>query len=606
MGKTFFKLKEKTFKRLFLFQDYYRVFARMAVKVCRFFFFLLSLVYLTFFIVQIGFPGHEEFHPSVSFFKDVFYGLFLLKYVPDFLTLKKRKRIRWIIDAGLLVAGVWLHTELAGFRIESVSYSVIRTDFVLLNLYVILLVLSEMYHLFRVIHSVRIAPALLFVLSFLSVILIGSGLLMMPNAQAEPVSYLDALFTSASAVCVTGLIVVDTSSAYTPLGQAIILGLIQLGGLGIMTFTAFFGYIFTGSASFRDHVLVREMLSSDSLGGLFRIIILIIGVTFLLEAAGTFLIYTSLEPGEVENSWFFSVFHAVSAFCNAGFSTLSEGLSTAAVEKNRMLKWVVAWLIIVGGLGFPVLLFLFSYLRVKLVRLTGLFNVQRVKQASSGGNTGHRIVLVTTTCLLLLGTVAYYWLENQGSLNRSTESDRWLTAFFGSVSARTAGFNVVDISAWSYPTIFLMVFLMWVGASPGSTGGGIKTTTFALALKTSYDFVRGRNLVEIRNREIGTETLYRVLVVIILSVLVIFIGFFVLLMVEPAKDPVRLLFESFSAYGTVGLSLVNTSTLGETGKMTIIVLMFVGRLGPLTVLTGLFISDRKRYHRFPKQDFIIN
>ena len=181
-----------------------------------------------------------------------------------------------------------------------------------------------------------------------------------------------------------------------------------------------------------------------------------------------------------------------------------------------------------------------------------------------------------------------------------------MTSFFGSVSARTAGFNMVDITEWSYPTIFLMIFLMWVGASPGSTGGGIKTTTFAVALKASYDFIRGRQIVEIGNRQIGTETLTRVLVVVLLSLVVIFSGFFILLITDPGKNPVHLLFESFSAFGTVGLSITNTSTLSSSGKILIMMMMFIGRLGPLTVLMGLFVSDKKRYYSYPKQDLVIN
>jgi Trk-type K+ transport system membrane component len=215
-------------------------------------------------------------------------------------------------------------------------------------------------------------------------------------------------------------------------------------------------------------------------------------------------------------------------------------------------------------------------------------------------------VLTTTIALLVTGTAIYYLLEKDSSLSGLTPYQQVVTAFFGSVSARTAGFNIVDISLWTYPTVFIMIFLMWVGASPGSTGGGIKTTTFAVAIRAAVNFVRGRNNLEIRHREIGSGTILRVTVVIILSIVIIFSGFLGLLIFEPSKNPVHLLFESFSAFGTVGLSLVNTATLNENSKWIIIFLMFIGRIGPVTLLTGIFISQRKKYYKFPVQDIIIN
>ncbi len=181
-----------------------------------------------------------------------------------------------------------------------------------------------------------------------------------------------------------------------------------------------------------------------------------------------------------------------------------------------------------------------------------------------------------------------------------------MVSFFGSVSARTAGFNVVDITRWSYPTIFLMIFLMWIGASPGSTGGGIKTTTFAIAFRSVWNNIRGRDYLKIGNREVGSNTITRVLTIIVLSVLVIGTGFFCLLLSEPGKDPSHLLFECFSAFGTVGLSIADSSTFSDAGKGVDIILMFTGRVGPLTLLTGFMLSHRKRYARYPEIDIVIN
>jgi Trk-type K+ transport system membrane component len=263
-------------------------------------------------------------------------------------------------------------------------------------------------------------------------------------------------------------------------------------------------------------------------------------------------------------------------------------------------------LIIIGGIGFPVLIAILGFIKNKIDRSIDSYKAKRVKWHMVTNQIGVKIVLLSTFILLLVGTVGYYVLETDTSLKGTSGIQKFMTSFFGSVSARTAGFNVVDITEWSTPTILLMLFLMWVGASPGSTGGGIKTTTFTVALKTTYDFFRGRQNVEIGNREIGAETLKRVLVVIILSGIVISTGFFSLMINDPGKDPVYLLFESFSAFGTVGLSLVDTGTLSENSKITIIIIMFLGRLGPLTVLSGLFFSQANKYYKYPKHNFSIN
>ncbi len=605
MAPDLYQIREKIFKRFFRLQDALALLSTKVIFILELVFPMLSLVYLAFILIHIGFSEDGGFYQDPEWYRYLFFGLFLSRYLPEFLSLKKRQKIRWFIDGGLFLVGIAIGWAMWKGKSPDATGVAWTTDhFLLLNVYIALLIVAEMPRLFQVINSLRIAPALLFALSFLSVILIGSGLLMLPNAQAQPVSYLEALFTSASAVCVTGLIVVDTATAYTTLGKIIILILIQLGGLGIMTFTGFFSYLFTGSASYKDRLLLRDLLSSETMGGLFRTLIQIVGVTFLIEIAGAILIYTGTSDA-VEDPVFFSVFHTISAFCNAGFSTLSDGLGSPVLQNNYLLQTTIAVLIILGGIGFPVLLSLLNYSLGFAGNPGKLNKTKKKKWHMITRPVSTRIVLVSTIGLLAAGTLAYYLLE-RNALQGLPGTGQFMTSFFGSVSARTAGFNMVDITEWSYPTIFLMIFLMWVGASPGSTGGGIKTTTFAVALKASYDFIRGRQIVEIGNRQIGTETLTRVLVVVLLSLVVIFSGFFILLITDPGKNPVHLLFESFSAFGTVGLSITNTSTLSSSGKILIMMMMFIGRLGPLTVLMGLFVSDKKRYYSYPKQDLIIN
>ena len=373
------------------------------------------------------------------------------------------------------------------------------------------LIITEVYRISEYLSSIDISAPLLFAGSFLFIILVGSGLLMLPNATTQPISYLEALFTATSAVCVTGLAVVDTATVFTPLGKGIIMILIQIGGLGIMTFTGFFTYLFQGSATFRDRFLLKEIFYDEQLGGLHKLLLKILLITFLSEAAGAIFIYYSLDWQWTNKVWF-SVFHSISAFCNAGFSLFPQGLYTESVRNNYPLHLIFCALIILGGIGFPILLTCYNFIKrlAKTIfkRLTGGKREPHIVSMS----TSERLALWTTISLLIAGTLFYYLFEISGSLANSSPAGQWVTAFFGSVTARTAGFNIVDMALWSYPTVFLIIFLMWVGASPGSTGGGIKTTSLAVAVKTVINFCRGKRHVAIGNREIGEATFIRVLI----------------------------------------------------------------------------------------------
>ncbi|MDO9340113.1 MAG: potassium transporter TrkG [Bacteroidales bacterium] len=416
---------------------------------------------------------------------------------------------------------------------------------------------------------------------------------------------MDSLFTSVSAVCVTGLVVVDTATSFTPLGKIIIICLIQIGGLGIMTFTGFFSFIFTSSSSFRDRLLLKEIFSSQSLDNLFKLLTKIILWTFLTEITGAILIYSSLDL-DSKNNVLFSIFHAVSAFCNAGFSTLSDGLFSASIRHNYSIQITVALLVILGGIGFPVLLNIYSYFKQFIIVLIRKVQMRRIPVIHTQMNISGRVVVFMTLFLIVAGTGLYYLFESEHSLSGMDNTQKFIISFFGSVSSRTAGFHITDISLWGYPTVFLMIFLMWIGASPGSTGGGIKTTTFAIALRSAYNSIKGRQHLVIGNREISSGTIIRVLAIIFLSILIITAGFFCLLLTEPGKNPVHLLFECVSAFSTVGLSLANTSSFSQAGKIVVILLMFIGRVGPLTLLTGLLVSYHKSYSRYPEIDIIIN
>ncbi len=453
-------------------------------------------------------------------------------------------------------------------------------------------------------------PALLFVVSFLFLIVFGTGLLMLPNATNGEIGFTNAFFTSTSAVCVTGLVVVNIADSFTPLGQAFILILIQLGGLGIMTFTSFFGYFFKGGASFGNEFLLKEMLNAEKLGEIFNTLLKIVLVTFSIEALGALLIYTFTDISLFDGRLLllgFSVFHSISAFCNAGFSTLPAGLYQPGFRYNYTLHYIIAFLIIAGGLGFPIV---FNY-----YRLLRHFFINKFKQFSGRSNYNHnpniininsRIALITTVFLILAGFAFFMVSEFNYSLEGLSFQGKIAGAFFGSVTARTAGFNTVDMMGLAPASILFYFILMWIGASPASTGGGVKTTTFAIAILNIISLAKGKDRIEIFGREVANESVRRAFSIIFLSFFVIGLAVMILMVKDGNFGLTKIVFEVISAFGTVGLSLGITADLSLTGKWVIIVTMFLGRVGTLTILVGLLRKLRNMQYRYPSENIMIN
>ena len=609
MGKYNPKLKinEKFFRWFFLAGDRYRIFISLASRICSFFFSITLFLVILCFLFFIGFNYSPKTSEGLrSAFRISFIILFLSKYIPRLLYFKKNIGISLFFGAltFIFTLGVFL-TNLNIINHDKTFWLMFYGNTPII-VAIFLIGISEIAGLVKILSTIKIPPALIFSSSFLLIILVGSGLLLLPKAHIGQLSYIDSLFTAVSAVCVTGLVVVDTATAFTILGEIIIISLIQIGGLGIMTFTGFFSYIFTSSgSSFRDRLLLKEIFSSESLNNLFKLLAKIIILTFLTELAGAVIIYLSLD-WQVENKLMFSIFHSISAFCNAGFSTLSEGLFSPVVRFNNSVHISVAVLIVLGGIGFPVLVRVYSYFKHLIIILIRRAQRSKIPVKPDRRDIPTRLTLIMTVILILAGAGLYYMFESDASLKGIDHNQKIISSFFGSISARTAGFNMMDISLWSYPTVFLMITLMWIGASPGSTGGGIKTITFALAFRTVWNKLRGYDHFKLGNREIGSNTITRVLSIIFLSIIIITTGFFVLLLSEPGKNPVHLLFESVSAFSTVGLSLANTGSFSEPGKIVIILLMFIGRVGPLTLFTGILLSYRKRYSKYPELEIIIN
>lgn len=441
----------------------------------------------------------------------------------------------------------------------------------------------------------KLKPEQALVFGFLILILVGSALLSLPIATAtgESTSYLDTLFTSTSAVCVTGLVVYDTGTHWSVFGQALILLLIHIGGLGFMTFGVLFAILLGRKIGLRSRLLLQEALSEFTLQGVVKLAIRVLMITLAIEFSATLVLALKFVPdlGWGQGLWV-SFFHSVSAFNNAGFDifgSINGPFSSIITYMNDpIVVLTLALLFIVGGIGFTVMIDV-----VKKHRFRDL--VLHTK-----------LVLYTTAVLILVGTVLIYLLEihNPQTLGSMSFSNGIMNAFFQAVTPRTAGFNSIPIASMTMASQFVIILLMFIGASPGSTGGGIKTTTFATILAGATTMLSQRKDVVLYNRKIPEAQISKVFLILVISLGVILFNTFLLCISEQAEF-LEIFFEVVSAFGTVGLSMGITTHLSNMGRVIIIVTMFIGRLGPATVAFAIARDRKKTDIGFPEEKIIL-
>ncbi len=423
------------------------------------------------------------------------------------------------------------------------------------------------------------APIRLLIGSFLSLILIGTLLLKLPAATppGQPISWIDAVFTATSATCVTGLAVRDTGTGFTLFGQLVILGLIQAGGLGVMTFSLFILTLFRGRVSQAQRTLFEQTLAGTGSQHLWPVLRLVILFTFTAEAVGALLLFVRWLPEMgLLRAGYNAVFHAVSAFCNAGFALRADSLTPWRGDAWVMLT--VAALIVLGGLGFITVYEVFRWSR----RRTPL-------------SVHSKLALVVSTALIVLGTGMIWFLEGPRSFAAMAPGEQALAAFFQSVTTRTAGFNTVDLALLSPATLFLMILLMFVGGSPGSCAGGVKTTTLGVLVLAMVTRLRGHSHVNLFRRTLGPLTVRNTLTAAVGGTMGVIPALFALLLIESPQRTfaeerflfIDYLFETVSALGTVGLSTGVTADLSSAARLLVTLLMFCGRLGPLTLASAL-------------------
>ena len=464
-------------------------------------------------------------------------------------------------------------------------------------------------------------PTQTLIASFLVLIISGAGALMLPRSSAvkapdgaaKNVSLVDALFTATSATCVTGLIVKNTGEDFSLMGRIIILSLIQLGGLGIVVFGAVFALLLGQALSLRESVAMQDLLSARTLGRIGNMIFFIFVGTLLIEAIGTVSMFGMWDdvPGRVANvrqQWFCSIFHSISAFCNAGFSLFDD--SFASYNRSWGVYVVVCPLIILGGLGFGVLYDLTNIVADKVKRFFRRRFSKRnsfSKEAPRRMQLQTKIVLSISACLIVLGMLAILLFEHYTSAGGSAESPGIRGALFHSITARTAGFNTINVSELSVSSKFVLILLMFIGGSPGSTAGGIKTVTLAVVIMTAVAALRKRSEVEMFRRSVRIVIVGRAITITLLFVAVLFIATLALSITENANGFTMsdIMFETGSALGTVGLTTGITPSLTTAGKLIIIVVMLIGRLGPLTLLAALTFNLKPVRYNYPDEAIIV-
>jgi trk system potassium uptake protein TrkH len=445
----------------------------------------------------------------------------------------------------------------------------------------------------------RMRPGMLIIISYLSAALAGTALLSLPAAStSEPLAPVDALFTATSAICVTGLIVVDTGTQFTIFGKTVILILIQLGGLGVMTFSVFL-FLFLGRGlGTKQRWIINESFTPTPIREIGSLIRSIFIFTFVIEGLGTaslFLFWREELPAAV--AAFTSLFHAVSAFCNAGFSFFDT--SFIAYKGSVLLNVTILALIVIGGIGFPV-----------IYEVMGIIKRRQARERSRL-SLHSRMVLWTTVVLIAAGGLLILLMEAGRQFHDLPWKERILTSLFQSITTRTAGFNTLDIPSLGETTLFVLIMLMFIGASPGSCGGGIKTTSLAVMVAVFRSKLRGRNTVDVFHRTLPDDTVSRALAIFIMGVLTVTVGLVLLLVTQMNTAQsgsaffLAHLFEVVSAFATVGLSMGVTSTLTGAGKLVVVALMLLGRVGLLTVAYVVTRRARGSLFRYSEEKVMI-
>ena len=572
---------------------------------------LVSLIALSTLIYYHGFPQTDESRSMLILIIQGSFAFYIFNYL---------LKIFYSFEPLVLIRETWFEGLLMGLLVvEGISYNlfdqlVLSEVFIglgfknithyywlFIQLYFLIAVITGVVRSSSMIPTIKLHPSRIFIYSFLLIILVGTGLLMLPEMTSieGSMNFLDALFTSTSATCVTGLIVTDTPTFFTFKGQFIIMVLIKLGGLNIIAFGAFVALASKFGLGIKQHSVLEDFVNKESVLSSKGMLGKVILWSFAIEFLGTAFLFFSWSDAipfkDTGERLFFSFFHSFSAFNNAGFSLFTDGLSNELVKDNWVVHNIITVLVFFGALGMMAIFDLFDYDRLR----------ERAKKPWKQLTFGSKIALYFSLILVAFGTVAFYFLESDNTLEGMSTSGIITTSIFQSVT-RTSGFNTVDIGAMTMPMTIIIVFLMFVGSSSSSTGGGIKTSTFALLWASTVATIRGRKTPELFQKSISNELVFRAYSVFLFFVVGNLISILLLSITEQdilntqGRSIMDLIFEEVSAFGTVGLSTGITSSLSSMGKIIIILSMFVGRVGTMTVAFGLAKKPISTSYKYPE------
>jgi trk system potassium uptake protein len=579
---------------------------------------LLVLMFLTFFvsIIAIGsiiyYYGFEKTQESIyycqliiriSFAFYIFRFLFRIFYEFSPVQFVKQNFFEALLMVILIISGIVV--EISGISFFSAEpefngmFVVSSLSILIIQLVFFTILMLDIAKASQRIGLLNLGPSALLALSFIILIFSGAGLLMLPEMTVDHnIRFIDALFTSCSASCVTGLIVVDTATFFTLKGKIIIMILIQLGGLNIITFATYFA-TFYKSSGLKYQSLMKDLLSSDKVSENRRLLWDIILFSFIMEAIGSITLFFQWGDAvgftSLRQHIFFSVFHTVSAFNNAGFSLFTDNLYEESIRHLYGLQLTIATLIFFGGLGFSVMHDIFAPKTI----------LDRLKYPWKKLKVNTKLALFTSLILIFVGALMFYILEYDNTVDHSSVFGSIVSSIFQSVTTRTAGYNTVDFTTLGQPILIIMIMLMFIGASPGSTGGGIKTTTFALLFKSAITTLKGKKNIEIFKSNISYDCIDRAYSLLLFAIVLILGSAFLLTITEPDVPFLNLLFEETSAFGTVGLSTGITADLSDAGKNIIVTSMFIGRIGPLTMALLLIRRKGSNNYRYSNANVMI-
>ena len=591
----------------------------MALKVTGFMANVGALCVIVGAVLEMGFELSERLKSEFDLVFLWAWNMFLLERVCHLLLAKPGQRksaysfLGWIINGLLTLTLIPIILYLLGINDDTGLIKILenKTIYLLILLLISFIELSD-----AVITSLgrKSNPALMMAVSFLFIIMVGSGMLLMPRCIQHGVhlSWIDSLFTATSAVCVTGLTTIDVPSTFTCLGQLIVMLLIQVGGLGVMTITSFFALFFMGNTSIYNQMQVQDMVSSKSLASLWSTLLNIIGFTAFLELAGAVMIFLNIHGTiglDLRHELFFSVFHAVSAFCNGGFSNYQDGMSAPVLmEGHSCLYIILALLIIFGGIGYPVLVNLKAAVSRHAKVLWKWINGHRYASLNIPNlfDLNTKIVLRTTTLLIVIGTVLIAFFEWNNTFAGMPIHEKLTQAFFNAVSPRTAGFISVNLNHMCIQSVFIYTVLMWIGGASQSTAGGVKVNAFAVAFLNIRAIIHGTTRVEFAGRELSSDSIRRANAAVFVSLIVLGIFIFLITLTEPNQPLKAIVFECVSAFATVGSSLGLTPDLHDTSKALIVVLMFIGRVGLVTMAQGLLKQYKNQNYKLPQDNITIS